>query len=98
MSPEKEKQFIAEWSKKRISGRWHFAFRYGVFLFAWPVYLGMEMIKHFYRSMELDYAFSWKLFLVGFITWTVLGMLAYAYLQWPTHEKRYQNLIKKESD
>jgi hypothetical protein len=95
---EGEKQFIIEWAEKRKTGRWRFAFRYGVLPFAWPVYIGSESFKYFTRRNELNYEFSWNLFLTGFITWTVLGLLAYAFIMWWTHEKRYQDLIKKESE
>ncbi len=97
MSPEKEKQFITDWNEKRKAGRWQFAFRNGVLPFAWPVYLGAELFKYFVRRSDLNYQFSWELFFVGLVTWTVLGFLAYAFIMWPMNEKQYQSSIKKES-
>ena len=97
MNPEREKEFISDWSKRRNTGRFSYAFRHGVLTFAWPVYVGLEAIKYFSRG-DSNTSFSLNLLLFGFITWTVLGLLAYAYIMWPMNEKRYQEIIKKESE
>jgi hypothetical protein len=91
MSEEKEKQFITDWSEKRKAGRWWFAFRHGVLPFAWPVYLGAELFKYFTRRSELNYEFPLIIFLQGFVIWTVLGLLAYAFIMLPMNEKQYQD-------
>lgn len=98
MSSEKDIKFITYWSEERKTNRWRFAFQQGVLRFAWPVYFGSELFKYFMRRGELNYAFSWDLFLSGFIIWTGLAFLAYGLFMWRTYEKRYQNLIKKESE
>lgn len=95
MNP-KEEQFISYWTEKRKEGRWWFAFHQGVLPFAWPVYLGSELFKYYMHRSEINYHFSWPLFLSGLAIWTILGMLAYAFIMWRTHEKRYQNLIRKD--
>lgn len=97
MSTEKDIQFISYWSEKRKEGRWWFAFRQGVLPFAWPVYLASELFKYYTHRPEPNYEFSWSLFVAGFIVWTGLGLLSYAFIMFRTHENRYQNLIKKES-
>jgi hypothetical protein len=97
MSSEKDKKFISYWSEERKKNRWLFAFQQGVLRFAWPVYFGSELFKYFIRRGEQNYAFSMELFLSGFLIWTFLALLAYTFFMWPTYEKRYQNLIKKES-
>ncbi|MEY4931481.1 MAG: hypothetical protein RI909_2205 [Bacteroidota bacterium] len=97
MKSEKEKKFISYWSEERKVNRWQFAFQQGVLRFAWPVYFGSELFKYFMRRNEVNYQFSVDLFLSGFIIWTGLALLAYGLIMWRTYEKRYQNLIEKES-
>lgn len=98
MSSEKDKKFISYWSEERKKDRWLYAFQQGVLRFAWPVYFGSELFKYFIRRGEPSYVFSWNLFLSGFIIWTGLALLAYRFFMWSTYEKRYQNLIKMESE
>lgn len=98
MSSEKEQKFITYWSEERKKSRWAFAFQQGVMRFAWPVFLGSELFKYFIRRGETNYTFSIELFLSGLLIWTALALIAYQVFMWPTYEKRYQNLIKKESE
>jgi hypothetical protein len=96
MSSEKDKQFTSYWGEKRKAGRWLFAFRQGLLLFSWPVFFGSELFK--YLTRRADYQFSWNKFLSGFMIWTSLGFIAFGLIMWWTHEKRYQNILKKESE
>ena len=98
MSSEKDNKFISYWNVERKLNRWSFAFRQGVLRFAWPVYFGSELFKYVIRRGESNYAFSLELFISGFIIWTGLALLAYGLFMRQTYEKRYQNLIKKESE
>ncbi len=98
MSEEKDKRFISYWNEERKKNRWLFAFQQGVLRFVWPVYFGSELFKYFIRRGEPNYVFSPELFVSGFVIWTGLALLAYQFFMWPTYEKRYKRLTKKESD
>jgi hypothetical protein len=93
MNTEKEQQYIGYWEERRKNGRWQYAFKHGLLLFAWPVYIMSEAFKYFARE---GYVFSPTLFIQGFLVWTTMGFLAFAFIMWWTQEKRYQRIIKKE--
>ena len=96
MIQERDKNFIDYWRKKRTAGRWAYSFRHGVLYFAWPVFFGSEFFR--YLTDIGHYLYSWSRIAIGFSIWTFFGMLAFGLIMWWTQERRYQNLIKKESD
>jgi hypothetical protein len=58
MISERDQKFLVFWDEKRKQGRWKYAFRQGVLIFAWPVYLMSELFR--FAMKRSDYVFSWS--------------------------------------
>ena len=86
---EVDERFIAWWDEKRKVGKWKYAFKHGVLMFALPVYTGVELFRYFTRT---DYELSVTRILAGAIIWSVLGLLSFGLIQLQTQEKRYRKL------
>jgi hypothetical protein len=84
-----DERFSAWWEEKRKVGKWKYAFKHGVLMFALPVYTGVELFRYFTRT---DYELSVTRILAGAIIWSVLGLLSFGLIQWQTQEKRYRKL------
>ncbi|MCU0418063.1 MAG: hypothetical protein MUC38_00265 [Cyclobacteriaceae bacterium] len=89
-----EERFIRFWGEKRKRGKWHYSFRHGVLLFAWPAFVLAEFFK--YCTRPADYAHDPQRLLVGWLIYTSLGFLTFGLLMWSTQEKRYQKLRARQ--
>lgn len=92
---ELDERFITWWEEKRKTGKWKYAFKHGVFMFAWPVYAGVELFRYFTNT---DYELSLSRILIGILIWSVLGLLSFGLIQWQTQEKRYQKLKSQNQE
>ncbi|MBN8653487.1 MAG: hypothetical protein J0L67_18810 [Cytophagales bacterium] len=92
---EIDERFITWWEEKRKVGKWKYAFKHGVVMFALPVYTGVEMFRYFTRT---DYELSLSRIAVGVLIWSILGLLSFGLIQWQTQEKRYQKLKSQHQE
>ncbi|MBX2898771.1 MAG: hypothetical protein KF775_03930 [Cyclobacteriaceae bacterium] len=88
-----DERFVAWWAERRKAGKWNYAFRHGVLLFALPVYTALELFRYFKTSA---YEFSVARIVVGVLVWSILGMLSFGLIQWQVQEKRYRKLQGEE--
>lgn len=89
-----DQRFLQHWTTVRSEGRWMYATKRGILLFALPVYVGTELIKYLFRGAS--YLFAWDRIVIGLIIWISLGFLSFAFFLWQMQEKRYQELQKKK--
>ena len=92
---EIDERFIIWWEEKRKAGKWKYAFKHGVVMFALPVYTGVELFRYFTRT---DYELSLSRIAVGVLIWSILGLLSFGLIQWQTQEKRYQKLKSQNQE
>lgn len=88
---EADQKFVQYWTEKRKRGKWNYALRHGVLLFAWPVFLFSELFKYLFYG---DYVLTTSRIVGGWIIWTILGFLAFGLLQWHAMEKRFMKLTR----
>lgn len=67
---EADQKFVQYWTEKRKRGKWNYALRHGVLLFAWPVFLFSELFKYLFYG---DYVLTTSRIVGGWIIWTILG-------------------------
>ncbi|MCW5912833.1 MAG: hypothetical protein KIT62_17310 [Cyclobacteriaceae bacterium] len=91
---ELDERFIAWWEEKRKAGKWKYAFKHGVLLFALPVYTAVELFRYFSRT---DYELSVTRIVIGALIWSILGLLSFGLIQWQTQERRYQKIKSQNS-
>jgi len=94
MASEQDQKFFSFWSKKRAQGRWRYSFLNGVIQWAWPVFLLTELFK--FAVNRREYEMSISRMVTGFMTWTVLGFLAWGLWMWRSNEKNFER-VKREN-
>lgn len=92
---EIDSRFIAWWQEKRKAGKWKYGFKHGVLMFAWPVYAGVEVFRYFTAT---HYQLSLSRLVGGVVIWSILGLLSFGFIQWQSHEKRYQKLKSQNQE
>jgi thiol:disulfide interchange protein len=88
-----EDRFVHFWEKSRRRGKWHYSFRHGVVMFAWPVFILTEILK--YATSQKNWEISYSRVLTGICIYSILGFFAFGWLMWNTQEKRYQKLLTR---
>lgn len=95
MITDREKTFLAYWSKKREAGKWKFALINGALFWGIPTYL---LIQLFYHLFQDGYVFETGRFITGMIAWIIIGFFGFGLIMWWLNERAYHKINVKNPE